>query len=871
MLRDRQPIPPAFDAAFYRAANPDLAFADDRAARRHYEDAGRADGRIASAFARAETLVAAIDLDRPALEIGPFCKPRLHGGQVRYLDMLDAAALRARANVIGEDASGCPERIDYVGTLDGVAERFATAFSSHTIEHQPDLVRHLGEVAEVLEPNGLYCLVIPDKRYCFDHFLPETSVADVIDAFHEGRTAHAVRHVVEHSALVTHNDPVRHWRGDHGGHDAAEQARRAAEAIAAVEASEGGYLDVHAHKFTPASFRLLMATLAELGLSPFEVEAVYDTPRDRAEFCAILRRARTPRRRPRRDHGLDVVVMQTADPFRYAPMLAVTAPLQIEFCRRHGFRYESYVGIRRGPWTWQASFNRVEMLGDLLDGGFTGWAVYLDADAFIHDLDFDLPAYLAGHADRGAILATSGVTGEPWDVNSGVALVNFAHPQGRRLVEAWRAGFRAISDERLRRERRWIDDDNDQDLLHRMLREDRGIAAATHIESMAVLNSAHARFIRQRVRAQFASFEDRLREIAVEVSAAMRAGGLEPPPPAARAAERERALLLHPIRGRPWLAEAPAAVPDPEAAEQAIAVWRAWPAEADAAPNEAAFAAMLAAGDAAGVAREIATLGRSTVSQGLLGGARQHRRCAEDPVFAHQRALRTADALLSLAEHVGAISMESPEIGRWGQASALPPADLARRVSEMIGADLRPPAGIGAYLGIDVGGAVLHQRMIEAIYAAVRLGQTAHLLGAASVSEIGGGIGLTAFYAVRLGLSAYTLMPRALLGAVQACVLGRGGARIVPLAGIAADRPGEIAFADDILAELPVEAASACLRGAADRGARALLSFHQETGFADAALAPGLHALAAGAGGWRLATRGRHALRPGVIEELYVR
>ena len=88
-------------------------------------------------------------------------------------------------------------------------------FSSHCIEHQPDLVRHLQEVANLLEPDGAYFLLIPNKLYCFDHFIAETSVADVMLAHHLGHRVHTLASVIEHRALTTHNDPSRHWLGDH--------------------------------------------------------------------------------------------------------------------------------------------------------------------------------------------------------------------------------------------------------------------------------------------------------------------------------------------------------------------------------------------------------------------------------------------------------------------------------------------------------------------------------------------------------------------------------------------------------------------------------------------------------------------------------
>ena len=862
------PLPPPFDAGFYRAANPELGLADDAAAARHYEEQGRREGRLGSPLARREGLVAWIDPERPTLEIGPFCQPLVIGEAVRYLDRLDATGLRARATELGMDPAGCPEHIDFVGGLDEIAaESFDAVVASHSIEHQPDLVRHLEGIARALRANGRYYLVVPDKRFCFDYFLAESTIADVLDAFEEERTVHRLGSVVEHVALVTHNDPARHWRGDHGSVSDRERRRRAAEAIDAFRRNAGDYIDVHAWQFTPASFRSTMQTLAALGLSAFDVEAVYDTPRDRAEFCAVLRRARIPRRAARRRHGLDIIVCQTADPFRYAPMLAATAPNLIEYCRRHGLAYESFVGIKRGAWNWQASFNRIVMLKEIIDRGFTGWAIYVDADAYVRDLDFDLPAYLREHGACGAIVARSGISDHAWDVNSGVMMVNCANPLGRRLVERWAEAFDAFPDDVLRGMPEWRGAD-DQAMLHTILREQPDIAAAVRVESMDLLNSAHARFIRQRLRAQFSTFDDRLQTIREEVDAVMRAAAVERPGHAVAAGGRDAARTLHALPGETWLAEAPEARPDAVRGARAIAAAHALDRDAGGLFGSR-FGELLALGDAEAVAGEIASLGRSEAGRGVLGGDRQHRRCRDDPAFAQQRALRTQDALLSLAELVGAIPLENPDLGPWGVTPRIGAAALFAAIEDVVGVGLAPPRSIGAYLGVEVAPAtVLHLRMIEAIYAAWRIDQVTALIAGRRVMELGGGIGLTRWYARRLGLADYRLAPLSRsAAAIQSYVLDDGSSP----GGAEDDGPVDLLFCDDVLQSVSREELVERLRAEQQGGPRAILSFGQEAAGSPDVPAPCFATIVLQAGGWRRQWRSRHGLRPGYVEELYVR
>jgi SAM-dependent methyltransferase len=281
--------PPTIDPATYRATDPALAGLDDGEAIDHYRAHGRARGVIASPLALRENLLAFIDDDASILEIGPFFRPLKRGPNVEYLDVLDAAQLRERANKMGIDPNRCPTHIHYVGGLEQVERRYDAVVSAHVIEHQPDLVAHLQQIERILKPGGGYFLIIPDKRYCFDHFIPESSLAGVLQAHHECRTEHTLASVIEHYALTTHNDPERHWRGDHGRETRDREARVKA-AYQDYFKKDGRYIDVHAWYFTPPVFRSIVTTLREIGLIGLDIAGLYHPAYGRNEFCAILRR-----------------------------------------------------------------------------------------------------------------------------------------------------------------------------------------------------------------------------------------------------------------------------------------------------------------------------------------------------------------------------------------------------------------------------------------------------------------------------------------------------------------------------------------------------------------------------------------------------
>jgi hypothetical protein len=226
---------------------------------------------------------------RPALEIGAFDRCLLEQRDVRHFDVLDQAKLQARAKALKRKPEAVPF-IDYVsphGSLAGIDARFELVISSHSIEHVPDLITHLSEVRNILTATGCYALMIPDCRYCFDHFLPPSTVADVVEAHVERRKVHRLGSVIEHRALTTHNKPKDHWRGIHGvEHDT--DPTRLLKAIAEWRKAEAGYIDVHAWQFTPESFRALIGTLFNAGLIGMRAERVYPPTWGMNEFMAVL-------------------------------------------------------------------------------------------------------------------------------------------------------------------------------------------------------------------------------------------------------------------------------------------------------------------------------------------------------------------------------------------------------------------------------------------------------------------------------------------------------------------------------------------------------------------------------------------------------
>ncbi len=198
-------------------------------------------------------------------------------------------------------------------------------------------------------------------------------------------------------------------------------------------------------------------------------------------------------------------------------MLAVSSRSVRRYCEIHGYEYRTFIGIKRGCLPWHATYNRIILLKELLDEGYRGWAVYLDADAYIHDASIAMSS-ITRSATRPLIIERGSFEGL-WDVNAGVFLLNLGHRKGRELARAWHRAFMEISGEALAAAADWTLP-HDQELLQRLLREDMNDAAQRPPPDML---NYDGRLVRQALRAD-GSFEERLALITREVEAMLAAG-----------------------------------------------------------------------------------------------------------------------------------------------------------------------------------------------------------------------------------------------------------------------------------------------------------------------------------------------------------
>ncbi len=205
----------------------------------------------------------------------------------------------------------------------------------------------------------------------------------------------------------------------------------------------------------------------------------------------------------------DLIILQTADGGEYAHMLAVARIANETYSSMHGFKYHFYIGMKRGYFPWQATFNKVFLIREFMLDGFRGWIFYLDADAYVHDRDFDLIGYLSSYSDKALIAGPGGTGGERWDINAGVFLINLEHADARQLIEDWHADVVGTTDEQLRNAPNWYDVMSDQPRLHRILMGNTRYLDVLHIAERSFFNDYKASFVRHALRNGF-SFAERI-------------------------------------------------------------------------------------------------------------------------------------------------------------------------------------------------------------------------------------------------------------------------------------------------------------------------------------------------------------------------
>ncbi len=259
---------------------------------------------------RKKKLLEYIFQQQRGVEIGPyFCPltPKARGWNVLTLDIFSKNELIKKAeedpnipaeslkNIEDVDIIGPAQIIDELIYEKKIEHDFDFIVSSHNFEHIPNPVKFLQACTKILKPGGMLSMAIPDKRCGMDYYRPLSTLAGMLQAFHENRTQPSPEQIFEFANLQSRmkKDDDFHYVWtieDNPKNISAIQASRPSYLLWRDALSNNSYIDTHCWTFTPSSFLLILHDLKFLDFINFDVVEVTDVVG--AEFFVHLKNMR---------------------------------------------------------------------------------------------------------------------------------------------------------------------------------------------------------------------------------------------------------------------------------------------------------------------------------------------------------------------------------------------------------------------------------------------------------------------------------------------------------------------------------------------------------------------------------------------------
>ncbi|WP_337271403.1 class I SAM-dependent methyltransferase [Oryzifoliimicrobium ureilyticus] len=242
-----------------------------------------------------------LDLQKKSvLEIGPLDRPIVQRGmakEVFYLDHCSTDDLRQKyASEPHVDKSRIAE-VDFVSN-DGrltpslFPRKFDVVVASHVIEHVPNLVGWLADIADVLSSGGHLALVVPDCRFTFDKFRRPTPRHWIAEAHFNDARRPELQNVIDHFSNVAHINANDVWQKK----DVTEARRihSTGDVASAIQQwHAGAYLDCHSWVFTRDTFPSLIDWLTSNYHIPLVLSEISGPVYGQLEFYVQLKRSTT--------------------------------------------------------------------------------------------------------------------------------------------------------------------------------------------------------------------------------------------------------------------------------------------------------------------------------------------------------------------------------------------------------------------------------------------------------------------------------------------------------------------------------------------------------------------------------------------------
>lgn len=235
-----------------------------------------------------------ISKEDKGIEIGPWFNPvvpKYSGYNSCTMDVFSTEELIERTAdpifLVPQDKIKNIEKVDFISTstkIESVLEKegllgsFDYIVSSHNFEHLPNPILFLQGCGKALKKGGILSMAIPDKRACYDHYRPYSTLSNFIEAYKENRerptytqvfdaeTEYAwyMQNGIKQQGCGLDEDPAN-FSLHCDLSDCYEEMNRK------YLSQDNSYYDVHCWTLTPSVFELIVGDLNFLDLSPFEI------------------------------------------------------------------------------------------------------------------------------------------------------------------------------------------------------------------------------------------------------------------------------------------------------------------------------------------------------------------------------------------------------------------------------------------------------------------------------------------------------------------------------------------------------------------------------------------------------------------------
>jgi hypothetical protein len=248
------------------------------------------------------------------LEVGPYNQPMVSRseGDIKYLDYMTRAQLLDLKGP--EHLQGDIPETDYIVSDNHynchVKEDFDYIIANHVAEHSPNFVRFFRDLADLIRPQGILFIALPDKKFTFDKFRSDTDLSHILYDFYKDVDEISMEHLLELELYYDLNFTGQEMR---------LSGRLNNERLKQV-LSQKPHIGIHCHVFRSETLlSKVMYPLMYMGLIPFKLLKFVPAKAEHGgEMIAVLQK------------GIEDTLPFSASDFFVAPEVASSTDAVLE-------------------------------------------------------------------------------------------------------------------------------------------------------------------------------------------------------------------------------------------------------------------------------------------------------------------------------------------------------------------------------------------------------------------------------------------------------------------------------------------------------------------------------------------------------------